>query len=81
MYSHSELSDTVLRKKIKEGEIRFAGNSNLRIYGTLRCKSGKRMKKQNRAFFVSREEAIQYGFRPCAHCLPGEFKKWKSGTP
>ena len=59
--------------------IRFAGNKVLKIYGRLNCRSGKRMKKKNRVFFQSEDEALALGFRPCGHCMKEEYKKWKHG--
>ena len=58
MYHHIELTKRKLRSLIGKGTIKFGGNKLLKIYGTLSCKSGKRMKKENRVFFRSREEAI-----------------------
>jgi alkylated DNA repair dioxygenase AlkB len=57
--------------------ISFAGNSRLRIYGKLDCVSGKRLKKENRVFFVSEASALTMGYRPCAHCMADTYKKWK----
>jgi methylphosphotriester-DNA--protein-cysteine methyltransferase len=37
------------------------------------------MKKENRVFFRSEKEARTQGFRPCGHCLPNDYKKWKDG--
>lgn len=79
MIKHIELSDTELRSKIRQQEIRFGGNRKLKIYGTLRCKSGKRMKLENRVFFSSEQEAKQQNYRPCGHCMKTEYKKWKDG--
>ena len=79
MIQHNEISDKDLRTKIKNQEIRFGGNKKLKIYGLLNCKSGKRMKKENRVFFVSEAEAIQNNFRPCGHCLKTEYNNWKNG--
>lgn len=79
MIHHHEISDIDLRAKIKSREITFGGNKKLRIYGTLQCKSGKRMKRENRVFFKSEEEAIGNGFRPCGHCMKNEYKNWKNG--
>jgi len=45
----------------------------------LNCKSGKRMKKENRVFFSTENEAIKSNFRPCGHCMKTEYKKWKNG--
>ncbi|HEV8513084.1 MAG TPA: Ada metal-binding domain-containing protein [Cyclobacteriaceae bacterium] len=49
--------------------MQFAGNAKLKIYRTLSCHSGKRMKKENRVFFESEAEAISLGFRPCRNCM------------
>jgi len=62
---------------IDNGQIAFAGNVRLEIYGTLGCPSGKRMKSQNRVFFVSEDEAIAAGFRPCGHCMRAAYTRWK----
>lgn len=80
MVRHVDISKEELHKQIKQKEILLGGNLKLKIYGTLDCASGKRMKKQNRIFFASKEEAVQQGFRPCAHCLRNEYKKWKDET-
>lgn len=61
-------------------EITLAGNRQLKIYGTLQCRSGKRMKIENRVFFVSEKEAITHGYRPCGHCMKGKYQKWKDRT-
>jgi len=73
---HIEISSPELRRQIKNGEICFAGNTRLKIYGILKCKSGKRMKKENRVFFRSETEALQNGYRPCAHCLNKKYRAW-----
>ncbi|HVX49171.1 MAG TPA: Ada metal-binding domain-containing protein, partial [Chitinophagaceae bacterium] len=62
---------------IKAGQITMAGNAALKIYGTLRCASGKRMKAQNRVFFTGEEEAAAAGYRPCGHCLHEKYLIWK----
>ncbi|MDB5018294.1 MAG: metal-binding protein [Mucilaginibacter sp.] len=83
MIRHTELGDTPFKRSrqlkvlLNNNEIAFAGNSKLRIYGTLDCFSGKRMKVQNRVFFKSEEEARQLSYRPCGHCLYKEYKIWK----
>ena len=78
MVKHSEINDKDLRSQIKLKEICFGGNRSLKIYGTLQCKSGKQMKKENRVFFVSESEAIKNGFRPCGHCMKVKYQKWKN---
>jgi len=79
MIHHKEISDTNLRKKIMANEICFGGNEILKIYGILACRSGKRMKRENRVFFISEKEALDNGYRPCGHCMKSEYKKWKNG--
>jgi methylphosphotriester-DNA--protein-cysteine methyltransferase len=76
MIAHTDIDTTMLRRKIKQYEINFGGNKQLKIYGTLQCKSGKRMKKENRVFFISEKEAITMGYRPCGHCMKSKYKKW-----
>ena len=76
MIQHIDITDSDLRSKIKLKEICFGGNRNLKIYGTLQCKSGKRLKRKNRVFFSSENEAINKGFRPCGHCMKTKYKKW-----
>ncbi len=68
MIHHTSLTHSILGL-IKKGEAKFAGNLKLNIYGTLRCSSGKRMKKENRVFFKNEAEAIHFGFRPCKRCM------------
>jgi methylphosphotriester-DNA--protein-cysteine methyltransferase len=80
MIKHLQLSDFDVRKKIKNNEICYAGNVKLKIYGQLKCLSGKRMKKENRVFFSTEEEALLNGFRPCGHCQNKKYKKWICST-
>ena len=61
MIQHNKISDSDLRNKIKKGEICFGGNQKLKIYGTLKCSSGKRMKRENRVFFSS-ENALDQNY-------------------
>lgn len=79
MIQHIEISDISLRSKIKNGDINLGGNKKLKIYGLLSCKSGKRMKQENRVFFTSEQEAKEKQYRPCGHCMKTEYKKWKDG--
>ncbi|PZF71300.1 Ada metal-binding domain-containing protein [Taibaiella soli] len=78
MWRHEELNDLMLRRMLRSKAIVLAGNRKLKIYGTLRCNSGKRMKKTNRIFFLSETEALENGYRPCGHCMSAAYKKWKS---
>ena len=86
MIHHIESGTTIFSRKRKlkslivTGEITMGGNKQLKIYGTLRCKSGKRMKIENRVFFVSEKEAISQGYRPCGHCLKNDYINWRNGS-
>lgn len=77
MYRHNELCKVELLQKIKDHSIQYAGNARLKIFGRLNCKSGKRMKKENRVFFKTETEAISSGFRPCGHCMPVRYREIK----
>ena len=60
----------------------FGGHKKLRIYGRLDCPSALRyiakgQYVKNRVFFKDEETAIAAGFRPCAKCMPKEYKLWK----
>ena len=59
------------KKKVKTkipGE--YAGWQPGKIFGKLDCKSGMRMKKENRVFFATLEDAVTEGYRPCRNCRP-----------
>ena len=58
--------------------IQFGGNKNLKIYGTLNCPSGKRMKRENRVFFQTEKDAQNEGYRPCGHCMKDKYQEWIS---
>ncbi|WP_198343143.1 Ada metal-binding domain-containing protein [Oleiphilus messinensis] len=66
---HSEISDQRLWRLLRTQKIRFAGNRKLKIYGTLSCTSGRRMKRENRVFFRSESEAVAAGYRACKRCM------------
>lgn len=64
-------------KILKDGKIiqsdipgEYAGYRPYKIFGTLSCKSGMRMKKENRVFFHTLEDAVKQGYRPCKNCKP-----------
>ena len=79
MFYHIELRIRKLKLLIDNSEIILGGNKKLKIYGTLSCKSGKQMKKENRVFFDSEKEAIDKDYRPCGHCMKTKYLKWKDG--
>lgn len=70
------------RKKVLVGIKRrhpglIAGNLKLKIYGTLNCIRGKKLKPSNQVFFSSELDAIQSEFRPCGFCMRKEYAIWK----
>ncbi|MCF3108788.1 metal-binding protein [Niabella sp. CC-SYL272] len=67
-----------IRSLIRSGHIRLGGYKKARIFGLLSCSSGKKMKVVNRVFFADETEAFAAGYRPCGHCLPEKYKKWKA---
>ena len=77
MIYHSDIEHDKLIEWIKDGRIRFGGHRGYRIYGTLECKGGKRMKRENRVFFTTEDEAIRLGFRPCGNCMRKAYREWK----
>lgn len=83
MFRHIDLGETSSKRKrklsqlVKQGVITFGGNMQLKIFGTLACSSGKRMKTENRVFFSSENEAMQNGFRPCGNCMWHEYQQWR----
>ena len=61
---------------------KFGGHKKQKIYGRLDCPSALRWIAKghyvkNRVFFADEETAIAAGYRPCAICMPEEYKKWK----
>lgn len=64
---------------------RFGGNRRLKIYGRLDCSSANRWVSKgyyvsDRVFFLNEEDAIGAGYRPCAVCMPEEYKAWKGNS-
>ena len=76
MITHEKLTKSELVRLIKSKKIILAGNIRLKIYGTLSCRSGKRMKKVNRVFFRGQKEATELGYRPCGHCMKALYNLW-----
>ena len=62
----------------------FGGYRKERRYGRLDCKVAKRalqegkLYAQQRVFFADEATAIANGYRPCAKCMPDEYKAWKA---
>lgn len=79
MIQHSEMSGSDLHYKIFQQSIRFGLNFKLKIFRTLSCASGKKIKRENRTLFSSANEAIKKGVCSCGHCMKVEYQKWKNG--
>ncbi len=77
-----------LYKILKEGEIiespipgEYAGYKKGKIFGRLDCKTGMRMKKENRVFFHTLEDAVREGYRPCMSCKPIDEEDFENIKP
>lgn len=85
MYWHSRLGNTkfarsrMLYKLITNSKANLGGYQKSKIYGLHNCKSGLRMKIENRVFFKNEQEAMALGYRPCGNCMPYSYKTWKAG--
>lgn len=83
MIQHLALGSTPYARKralatlVKSGVITLGGHHPGKRYGRLDCRAGKRMGPENRVFFQNETEAVTFGYRPCAVCLPAEYKVWK----
>ncbi|OTG87449.1 metal-binding protein [Acinetobacter sp. ANC 4558] len=80
MIDHQILSDDELYVLLKHQKVILAGNSHLKIYGQLSCRSGKRMQRKNRVFFQNEQDALDHGYRPCGHCMKRQYRIWKNGS-
>ena len=79
MIHHKHLTDIELKKLLKNKQIQYAGWLKGKIFGHLKCPSGKKnMSRKTRVFFKSIEEAESLGFRPCAKCMKEAYKNWKT---
>lgn len=76
--NHTFARNRKLYELITESEVSLGGYQKGKIYGLINCKSGMRMKVENRVFFKNEREALALGYRPCGNCLPGQYQKWKA---
>ncbi|HWI37847.1 MAG TPA: Ada metal-binding domain-containing protein [Burkholderiales bacterium] len=73
-----------MRKPLSKGRRgTLGGHRGTRIFGRLDCPSALRAIARGgyvryRVFFLDRAHARAAGYRPCAVCLPAEYKAWKS---
>jgi hypothetical protein len=64
----------------------LGGHRKSRIYGCLDCRTALRAIARggyvnDRVFFADQATAVAAGFRPCAVCMPEEYKRWKAAVP
>jgi methylphosphotriester-DNA--protein-cysteine methyltransferase len=62
----------------------LGGHRRNKIYGRLDCPSALRWLAKghivkHRVFFADEATAIAAGYRPCAVCMPDEYRRWKAG--
>ena len=60
----------------------LGGHRRSKIYGRLDCPGALRWIARghyvkNRVFFADEATAIAAGYRPCAVCLPDQYREWK----
>jgi methylphosphotriester-DNA--protein-cysteine methyltransferase len=60
----------------------LGGHRGLKIYGRLNCPNALRWLAlghyaRHRVFFADEETAVAAGYRPCARCLPEQYRLWK----
>jgi hypothetical protein len=61
----------------------LGGHRRTKVYGRLDCPSALRWIARghyvrHRVFFADEATAIAAGYRPCAVCLPEEYRAWKA---
>lgn len=62
---------------------RFGGHRKNKIYGRLDCAGAEMWIRKGhyvkqRVFFAAEADAIRAGYRPCARCMPEDYRVWKS---
>jgi len=62
---------------------RLGGHRRSKLYGRLDCPSALRALAAggyaaHRVFFADTLTAVAAGYRPCAVCLPQEYREWKT---
>jgi len=64
----------------------FGGHARQRIYGRLDCRAAARALtrgdtyRRHQVFFADEASAISAGYRPCAVCLPTQYRVWRART-
>ncbi len=63
----------------------LGGHRRNRVYGRLDCAGALRWIAKghyvrHRVFFADEATAVAAGYRPCARCMPEEYRAWKVGA-
>jgi methylated-DNA-[protein]-cysteine S-methyltransferase len=63
----------------------LGGHRRNRVYGRLDCPGALRWIARGhyvsqRVFFADEATAVAAGYRPCARCMPAEYRAWKEGS-
>ncbi|MBB3752918.1 hypothetical protein FHT44_005430 [Mycolicibacterium sp. BK634] len=61
----------------------LGGHRRTKLYGLLDCPSALRAiaaggYADHRVFFADEQTAIAAGYRPCAVCMPEQYRRWKA---
>ena len=64
----------------------LGGHRRNKVYGRLDCAGAKRWIAKghyvtHRVFFADEETAVAAGYRPCANCMPEQYRTWKAANP
>jgi methylphosphotriester-DNA--protein-cysteine methyltransferase len=64
----------------------LGGHRRSKVYGRLDCAGALRWIAKghyvnHRVFFADERSAIAAGYRPCAGCMPDQYKAWKARRP
>lgn len=64
----------------------LGGHRRGKRYGQLDCRAALHAIArggyvQHRVFFLNQASAIAAGYRPCAMCMPAEYREWKRQQP
>jgi hypothetical protein len=74
------------RQVLSETPGTLGGHRRNKLYGRLDCRSAlwwlaRGHIVRHRVFFADEATAIAAGYRPCAVCMPAEYKAWKAAQP
>ena len=61
----------------------LGGHRRQRVYGRLTCRAAAQAIERggyvkDRVFFIDERTAKAAGYRPCAVCMPEQYKAWKA---